>query len=73
MKIVLSTTSKKIIKRSLDENPEERFFGTESFGWVTAEEEEDNYCNNYGYIYPKGDGYGNMAIYYTREELESYL
>jgi hypothetical protein len=69
----LSQNSLNTIQEALNENPEEEYFGTESFSWETEEEAEEMVYFDPGYIYPARGGYGNMATYHSREELEEVL
>ncbi len=55
---------KEEIKKVLEENPQELVFGVESFNFEAHNYEE------VGYIYPASGGYGNMAEYMERENLE---
>lgn len=51
------------VEQNLIENQHEEYFGVESFDFDTGN----------GYIYPRGNGYGNIAKYFPRKFLEEYL
>ena len=57
---------KEEIQRALAESPEETF-GVESLNFGAQDYME------VGYLYPADGGYGNMASYMSRQELESLV
>ena len=58
---------KQEILRELAENPDEGMFGVEALNF-----QAENYME-VGYLYPAKGGYGNMASYMTRAELEALV
>jgi hypothetical protein len=70
---IYSINTLEAIASALQENPEEECFGTESFGWITIQDEQSDECPDEGYIYPCRGGYGNMGTYHSRDELMEVL